>query len=52
MVEHSFMIDGYERGRNTEQGMSNRAASAAAEGNYDDADMPADEQSAAADEAA
>ena len=47
MVEHSFMVDGYERGRNTEQGMSNRAASAASEENYDD-----EEQSAAADEAA
>jgi hypothetical protein len=43
MVEHSYMVDGYDSGRNSAQGMSNRAANAAAVDDYDDPDMAGEE---------
>ena len=52
MVEHSFMVDGYEIGRNTSQGLTNRAASAASAEDGNESESPVDEQSAVAGEPA
>lgn len=46
MVEHAFMVDGYDIGKNTSQGMSNRAASAAPD-EYDESEARAKDMSAA-----
>lgn len=52
MVEHAYMIDGYDIGRNTSQGLSNRAAGAAADDDYSESELPVEDQSEAAEGAA
>lgn len=52
MVEHSYMVDGYEIGRNTSQGLTNRAASAESGEDHDEPVSAVDEQAEAAGEAA